>query len=236
MTTTALPTTTRNAASSAAFRVPATRSASGTRRLLAAGLVAGPVYVTTSLVQALTREGFDLTRHAWSTLANGDLGWIQRSNLALTGALLVVFALGLRRVLTEGPGRRWAPRGFIVFGVGMMVASVFAADPSLGFPVGTPEDYRGLSAEGIGHMFSASTGFVGAMIGCFALARRFGSVGERGWALGSRLVGVSFIASFVGLSGTGSSAGVIAFTVSMVAVFSWIAVVGRRFQRSAADA
>ncbi|HZA19988.1 MAG TPA: DUF998 domain-containing protein, partial [Actinomycetota bacterium] len=37
------------------------------------GILAGPIYIATSLIQALTREGFDLTRHPWSLLANGDL-------------------------------------------------------------------------------------------------------------------------------------------------------------------
>ena len=46
----------------------------GTATLLAAGVVAGPLYVTVSLAQALIRPGFDLTRHPWSALANGDPG------------------------------------------------------------------------------------------------------------------------------------------------------------------
>ena len=72
--------------------------------LLTGGIVAGPLYVAVSLTQALTREGFVLTRHAWSVLANGDLGWIQITNLLLTGTLLIGFALGLRRVWRSGPG------------------------------------------------------------------------------------------------------------------------------------
>src|SRR2546425_414205 len=44
-----------------------------TRTLVAYGVIAGPVYVLVSLAQALTRDGFDLTRHAWSLLSNGGL-------------------------------------------------------------------------------------------------------------------------------------------------------------------
>jgi hypothetical protein len=40
-----------------------------TRSLLGHGVLAGPVYVVASLTQALTRDGFDLTRHSWSLLA-----------------------------------------------------------------------------------------------------------------------------------------------------------------------
>src|SRR4030088_2017127 len=50
---------------------------------------AGPFYVAVSLAQALTRDGFDLTRHAWSMLANGSLGWIQITNLIVTGLIVI---------------------------------------------------------------------------------------------------------------------------------------------------
>ena len=70
-----------------------------TRVLLICGLVAGPFYIVVGLIQALTRPGFDLLRHDLSLLANGDLGWIQITNLVLTGLLVVAFAVGLRRAL-----------------------------------------------------------------------------------------------------------------------------------------
>lgn len=56
-----------------------------TRSLLGYGIIAGPFYVAVSLAQALTRDGSDLTRHQWSLLANGDLGWIQVANFVVTG-------------------------------------------------------------------------------------------------------------------------------------------------------
>ncbi len=80
-----------------------------TRSLLGYGVVAGPLYVGVSLVQALTREGFDLSRHQWSLLANGSAGWIQILNFGLTGAALVAFPLDSVGSWPEGqrpPGHR----------------------------------------------------------------------------------------------------------------------------------
>ena len=211
--------------------VPATQPGRA-RRLLAAGLLAGPLYVGTSVTQALTRDGFDLTRHAWSTLANGDLGWIQRANLAVTGTLILLTALGWRSALSDGRGHRWAPRLLALFGIGMIVASAFAADPSLGFPPGTPENYREVTGIGVAHMFAASTAFVGAIACSFVLASRFADGGRRGWSVASRAVGTFFIVSFVGLSGTGSEPGVIAFTLAVVALFAWVAAVSWEFRRT----
>src|SRR3954453_15985368 len=77
-------------------REPATRV---TRLLLGCGVVAGPFYVVVALAQALTREGFELTKHSWSLLANGDLGWIQITNFIATGLMVVAAAVGLHMTL-----------------------------------------------------------------------------------------------------------------------------------------
>ena len=81
-----------------------TSTAAPARTLLAFGVVAGPIYVLVSLVQALIRDGFDLTRHAWSLLSNGDLGWIQITNLVVTGLMTVAVA--------SGAGSAWSNLAF----------------------------------------------------------------------------------------------------------------------------
>jgi hypothetical protein len=42
-------------------------------QLLASGILAGPLFVAVGLIQAFTRVGFDLRRHALSLLSLG--GW-----------------------------------------------------------------------------------------------------------------------------------------------------------------
>ena len=48
--------------------------------LLRWGVVAGPFYLTVALAQALLRDGFDLSRHSLSMLANGPGGWVQSAS------------------------------------------------------------------------------------------------------------------------------------------------------------
>src|SRR2546421_58410 len=115
---------------------PATRV---TKSLLGYGVIAGPLYVVASLTQALTRNGFDLTRHQWSLLSNGGLGWVQITNFVVTGLMVIAGAAGLRRALGSGRGATWAPRLVGVYGAGLVCAGVFRADPALGFPPGTPD-------------------------------------------------------------------------------------------------
>src|SRR6476646_1770305 len=147
-----------------------------TRSLLGWGAVAGPFYVTVSLAQALTREGFDLTRHEWSLLENGDLGWIQVANFVLTGVMVLAFAVGLSRALAGergGRGGRAAAALSGLFGACLVAAGVLRADPALGFPVGTPEGIGTVTAHGVGHFVAAGIGFVALAVSCFVLGRHF---------------------------------------------------------------
>jgi hypothetical protein len=126
---------------------------------LNAGVVAGPVFLTAGLVQAATREGFDLGRHALSQLALGSLGFVQIAAFLLTGTLLVAASVGARRAMT-GAGATWGPRLVAGFGVGMLVAGVFVADPAFGYPVGTAAGPGQVSWHGALH----GVGFAVAMI------------------------------------------------------------------------
>jgi hypothetical protein len=116
-------------------------------KLLTCGLVAGPLYMAVYLAQAFTRENFDLTRHPASLLSNGGPGWIQTLNFVVAGLLCVAAGVGLRRTVS-GRGSTWGPRLVAQYGVGLLLAAVFRADPAAGFPAGTPEDYAEISWHG----------------------------------------------------------------------------------------
>jgi Protein of unknown function (DUF998) len=90
------------------------------RALLACGVVAGPLFLAAGLIQAFTREGFDLRRHPLSLLSLGELGWIQIANFVVTGLLCVACAVGMGRVLGPGRGGTWGPLLVGAFGVGLV--------------------------------------------------------------------------------------------------------------------
>lgn len=203
-----------------------------TSSLLGYGMLAGPFYVVVSLVQALTRDGFDLTRHSWSLLSNGDLGWIQITNFLLSGLFVVAAAVGLRRALTPGRGARWAPRLLGAFGVSLIFAGIFRADPAAGFPVDTPADAAAFSWHGMLHLAFGAVGFLCLIAACFVLARRFGAERRRGLAVFSILTGVGFFAGFVGIaSGQGNPATVVPFVAAVILAWSWIATVSLHLYR-----
>lgn len=180
-------------------------------------------YIAVSLGQALTREGFDLTRHQWSLLANGDLGWIQVTNLVVTGLMLVAFGVGLRRTLAPGRGATWAPRLVAAYGMSLVAAGVFRADPALGFPVGTPDGAAGVSWHGMAHFVAGGIGFTCVAAVCFVLARRYTAEGRRRYARFSRVTGTAFLAGFAMIASSGgSSVATIAFTAAVILVWAWL--------------
>ena len=194
-----------------------------TRALLVCGVIAGPLYVLVSVTEALTRDGFDLARHQWSLLSNGDLGWVHIANLVVTGLLTVAFAVGLRRVLRPGRGGTWVPRLLGVYGLSLAAAGVFRADPAMGFPPGTPEGAAEVTWRGVLHFVAGGIGFVCLVVACLLVAGRFAAEGRQRWARFSRTTGVLFLAGFVAVAaGAGAAWSNLAFTAAVVLAWSWV--------------
>jgi Protein of unknown function (DUF998) len=208
-----------------------------TKALLGYGVIAGPLYVLVSLAQAFTRDGFDPARHEWSLLANGGLGAIQTTNLIVTGSMTVAAAVGVRRALRSGSGSRWGPRLLAGYGLGVFVAGVFKADPTDGFPPGTPAGRNHtISWHGLAHLTSAGLGFLCLVAACLVIARWFASAGQRQWARFSRCTGVLFLAAFAGLaSGAGNTALTLAFTAAVVLACGWLSALSSYLYRTAAS-
>jgi hypothetical membrane protein len=204
-----------------------------TRSLLGYGVIAGPFYVIVSLAQALTRPGFDLTRHEWSLLANGAMGWIQIGNFVLTGLMVVAAAVGFRRALRPAPGSVWAPRLLAVYGLSLIGAGILRADPADGFPLGTPPGPAAVSWHGLGHLAAGAIGFACLIAACFVLARRLRADARSGLAMWSRVTGIGFLAGFVGIAaGSGSVAANLAFTVAVIAAWIWLSAVSAHLYRT----
>jgi hypothetical protein len=167
-------------------------------RLLLCGLLAGPLFVVTFLLEGAFRDGYDAMRHPVSSLSLGPTGWVQIVNFVVAGALTLAFAVGLRRSLKPAPGAAAGPVLIAVWGVGLMGAGAFITDPVSGYPAGTPAMPSQPSWHGLLHdlLFSlpAFACFAGAMlVFAYAFARRHAP----GWAVYSGLSGVAFVVLFI---------------------------------------
>jgi hypothetical protein len=214
----------------------ADRSGAITRSLLGYGVLAGPFYVVVGLTQAALREGYDLTRHDLSLLANGPLGWVQIANLVLSGLMVVAAAIGVRRslrVLGGGPGSVWGPRLLAGYGLGLVGAGAFVADPMNGFPAGTPDGPpAAVTVGGIGHLVFGALGFACLIAACLVLARSYRAGRRMGMTWFSRITGLVFLVAFVGIaSGSATPVIVLGFWAAVILAWTWLAVVSLELYR-----
>ncbi len=205
-----------------------------TRVLLSCGVVAGPLYVIVGVIEILTRPGFDPTRDDLSLMSNGDWGWVHISLLILTGLLTIAGAVGMRRVLHGSQGGTWGPLLLSVYGLGLIGAGFFIADPAHGFPPGTPADAHAVSWHGLLHFICGGIGFLGLIAACFVFARRFAAQRQRGWVVYSVATGVIYLAAFIGIAVGSNAVGIIttvvilAFSFAVILGWAWISVLSAK--------
>jgi Protein of unknown function (DUF998) len=151
-------------------------------KLLACSILAGPLFVAVGLLQAFTRDGFDLRRHPLSLLSLGGLGWIQITNFVVAGVLYLACAVGMWQVLRPGRSGTWGPLLVGGLGVGLIVAGVFVTDAGAGFPPGAPTGApQQLSWHGILHEVGLIMAFVSCTAACLVFMRRFAARKQWDW-------------------------------------------------------
>lgn len=204
-----------------------TSRTAATNALLAGGVAAGPLFVGVGLAQAFTRSGFDLSRHPLSLLSNGELGWLQIANFVVTGLLILAFAAGVRRAVHPGRAGTWGPWLLRGFGVGLIAAGVFIADPADGYPPGTPPGMpEQFSWHSLLHGVAAVLSFLSLVVACLVFARRFATRRQRGWMWYSSGTGaVALLLS--SWYGEGAS---ITLLVAAAAGFAWVAALARQLR------
>jgi hypothetical membrane protein len=205
-------------------------SGATTRTLLTCGVVGGPLFVAVALVQVLTVPGFDLTRHPISVLELGTYGWVQVANFLVSGALLMAYAVGLRRALRGQPGGTWAPPLLGICGLGVFLAGIFHIDPIDGFPLGTPAGIpSAFSTSAMMHNLVSSPAFLALIVACFVLGRAFARFGQRRMAIGLRAAGAAFVITLAEAL-SGGPAGSLALFVGVSAALIAVAIAAARLR------
>lgn len=209
-----------------------------TRALLAGGIVGPVLFVLVFTIIGAVRPGYDPMRQFVSLLMLADGGWIQVASFLVSGLLILGSAIGLRRVLTPGPGRRFAPIGVGLAGLGLIVAGIFPTDALQGYPPGTPPGLPLVpSWHAVAHLVGALLFFGGLPFASIVLARRFSSAGAVGWGIYSAASGIGM---FVINASTGASPGTagrfpdiagLLQRISIVLGLAWLALLCLHFTR-----
>lgn len=166
--------------------------------MLVAGLLAGPLFTASYLVQGFVRDGYDPVRRPVSELALGPHGWLQAATFVVGGLLVLLFAAGLR----HGPGRPVVPGLVAVWGVGLIGAGVFVTDR-----IGGPVTWHGQLHD----LAFSLPGFAGLALAMVAATVVFARRRHGRFALFSAMSAVAFAVLFVaattGFAGEDPSAG-----------------------------
>ncbi len=168
------------------------------RLLLMCGVLAGPLFTVAYLIEGATRADYSALRHPVSSLALGEHGWTQTTAFLVTGLLTVAFAAGIRRTPKPVGGPVFGPLLVGVWGVGLLGAGLFRADPISGYPPSTPArvDYTTLGAL---HDAFSLAGFAGLTAAFFVFTRRFLRAGSPWRAAVSAMAGVETLVAYGGL-------------------------------------
>jgi len=198
------------------------RGAAVTRSMLGWGVVAGPFYVIASLVLALTRPGFVLSQYALSLLTLGDGGWMQRTNLVLTGLMVAVAGLGMTRAIRNGRGLAMGAL-CVVDGLALMLSAVFLPDPVAGFPPGSAGGQ--FSASGVLHLLFGALGFLAITAAAWACTRWGREQGLSSLARASRILAICVLVGFLGGAALATNTiGVVLLWIAVLAQFAWLAL------------
>lgn len=202
-----------------------------TKALLACGLVAGPVFLVVSGVQAAVRTGFEFTRHALSLLTLGDLGWVQVANFVGSGLLVMACAVGMSRAMRPGRGGVWGPLLVGVYGLGATLAGIFTPDPALGFPPGTPPGVpSAMSWHSALHGVVFLVAFLSLFGACLVFARGFAAGSHHWWAI--YCVGTGLVAALFIVQGmTHPRASGLAFTIAGLLTWGWVTVIASHLMK-----
>jgi hypothetical protein len=136
-----------------------------------AGMIGAVLFVSVFTVSGWLYLDYSPTRMFVSELSLGPYGWVQILNFVLTGALMLVFGLGLAAHFSIGAAFRAGPALIQGIGVSLMASGPFTTDPSAMF--------QQASIHGVVHGIFGALVFTIAPISCFVFYRRFRR--DTGW-------------------------------------------------------
>jgi hypothetical protein len=142
--------------------------------------------------------------------------------------MVLAAAAGFRRVL--GPKSRALTWFLAGFGVAMIVAAVFPADPVDGFPPGTPEGFpTSISSTGLTHFIAGALGFLSLAVAGFGGAWAMGRRRRYGLASLSLVSGVAVVVGFFG--GMVLPVGIAGIWFAVVVGWAWLTVLSLGLNR-----
>jgi len=137
--------------------------------LLAAGAGGPLLFGLIVIVDGFTEPGYDPRKAFISELALGQHGWVQKTNFIVVGLLMLLFAVGVRRLFPTGRASLFGPFLVGLFGLGLLTSGIFTTDPA-NFPPGADTT---VTTAGTVHGLAFIVIIISVVGACIVFARRF---------------------------------------------------------------
>ena len=194
-----------------------------TRSLLGWGVVAGAFYLTVGIVHGVVEPAFSFTEHPLSSLMLAPWGWVQATNLILTGVMVLAAAVGFYRSVSPAAMQRRAGTAVGIYGVALILSGIFEPDPVDGFPDATSTETT-TTTSGFLHLTLGGVGLVALAASAVFIAQWYSGRGERQRArrskAGAGVVGVGLVG---GAALAATPVGVVLLWIAVVTGWAWLA-------------
>jgi len=171
--------------------------------LLLCGAISGLIFTISWIVQEHFKIGYDPFRIPISSLALGELGWIQTITFLVSGLSLILFAYGLKKLRTKKNFSKWIPISFFIAGIGLVGAGCFTTDPMNGFPIGTSKTIIETTLIGNLHQIFSVLLFIGLPCAMILFSKYFSIIKNKKWLIYSNISAILFIIFIIILKAAG---------------------------------
>lgn len=182
------------------------------------------------ITQGLLRDGFSFAEHPLSLLMLGDLGWIQKTNLILTGLMVIAVAIGFQRAMKPDKRARRTSIALGIYGLALIGSGILPPDPVDGFPEASPTAEA--TTSGVMHLAFGGIGFIALTTAAFFMVGWFRERNETSQAGRARLAGFVILIGFLGGAVLAAdTVGVILLWIAVLTGWVWLAFTSRRLYR-----
>jgi hypothetical protein len=157
------------------------------------GAISGVIFTLSWIVQEAFKTGYNSMMIPISSLAIGELGWIQSANFLISGTALIFFAYGLEKIRLKEEFSKWIVIFLTIGAVGLIRAGCFITDPMNGFPPRTPETIVETTINGILHQLFSVLLFIGLPVAMAFFSKYFLKIKNKKWRIYTLVSSVLFI-------------------------------------------
>ncbi|MDR2967906.1 MAG: DUF998 domain-containing protein [Methanobacteriaceae archaeon] len=163
------------------------------RFFLLCGAISAVIFTLSWIIQEIFKTGYNPIMVPVSSLAIGELGWIQSVTFLITGLTLILFAYGLEKIRKKEGFSKWTVIFLVIGAIGLIGAGCFTTDPINGFPPGTGETTIQTSLIGILHQLFSVLLFIGLPIAMILFSKHFLNIKNKKWWIYSIVSAILFI-------------------------------------------